>query len=273
MAEAAQELQQKRQQEHHFDKRQVAGSFSRAAISYDSVAGLQRRIGTELLSQCPNDWQGQLIDLGSGTGFFSLPLAQRPGCRVLAVDLAQGMLEFARRERPHSDIDYLCADAEQLPLADASIDGLFSSLAIQWCLSPAQLFTELARVLKPGATAMIATLGPQTLYELRQAWAAVDDFEHVNRFESLQTMQQAIEPGFELVELKQQEIVLQYDQLKQMTDELKGIGAHNLNSGRQHSLSGRARIRAFRDAYEQLRDQDGKIPATYQVFYFTLRRR
>lgn len=274
MVEPAQELtEQTATSEQSFDKRLVAGSFSRAAGSYDSVAVLQRRVGNELMAQQPEGWCGRLMDLGSGTGYFSLPLAQQAGTQVLAVDLAQGMLEFARQQRPHPDIDYLCADAEQLPLAEASIDGLFSSLAIQWCLSPTQLFAELARVLKPGAAALIATLGPNTLHELRQAWAAVDDYEHVNRFEPLDVIQEALSPGFRINQFKQQDIVLQYDQLKQLTDELKGLGAHNLNSGRQHSLSGRARVRAFKAAYEALRDAEGKIPATYEVFYFQLQRR
>jgi malonyl-CoA O-methyltransferase len=255
-----------------FNKQQISGSFSRAASHYDSVAGLQRKVGSYLLELQPTHWQGRLLDLGSGTGFFSLPLAQLPNTRVLALDLAPGMLNFARASRPHPNIDYLCADAEQLPLADSSIDGLFSSLAVQWCQNPQRLFAELARVMRPGACALIATLGPDTLYELRDAWAAVDDYQHVNRFESQQNIDAALVSGFEIVRFEQQRIVLQFDQLKQLTDELKGLGAHNLNPGRQQSLSGRQRIKAFRSAYEQLRNEQGKIPATYQVFYYRLQR-
>ncbi len=255
------------------DKQLVAGSFSRAAGSYDSVAALQRQVGSKLMQQQPEGWNGLLLDVGSGTGYFSLPLAQQPGCRVLSLDLAQGMLNYARDTRPHTDINYLCADAELLPLADASIDGLFSSLAIQWCQSPERLFAELARVLCPGATALIATLGPDTLTELRQAWAEVDDYQHVNRFLSQSRVDAALLPMFEIDRFEEQQIVLQFDQLKQMTDELKGLGAHNLNPGRQPSLSGRQRVKAFRHAYEALRDAQGKIPATYQVYYYRLTRR
>ncbi|MEH6823103.1 MAG: malonyl-ACP O-methyltransferase BioC [Motiliproteus sp.] len=255
------------------NKRLVAGSFSRAATSYDSVAGLQREVGQRLLQLSPEGWHGQLLDLGSGTGYFSLPLAQLPDTRVVALDLAQGMLNFARRTRQHPDINYLCADAEQLPLADSCLDGLYSSLAIQWCQSPERLFAELARVLRPGARALIATLGPETLGELRQAWAAVDRYQHVNQFESQQRIESAFSAVFTIEVFEQRRIVLQFERLKQLTDELKGLGAHNLNPGRPIGLSGRERVKAFRSAYEALRDDQGKIPATYQVYYYRLQRR
>ena len=123
------------------------------------------------------------------------------------------------------------------------------------------------------ASALGATLGPDTLNELRQAWATVDDYQHVNQFLSQQVVDAALLPVFEIDRFEMQPIVLQFDQLKQLTDELKGLGAHNLNPGRQTALSGRQRIKAFRQAYEALRDQQGKIPATYQVFYYRLIRR
>ncbi|MEH6651741.1 MAG: malonyl-ACP O-methyltransferase BioC [Motiliproteus sp.] len=256
-----------------FDKRLVAGSFSRAADSYDSVAALQRQVGSHMLTLQPARWRGQLLDLGSGTGYFSLPLAQQSGCRVLSLDLAQGMLNYARGHRAHPDITYLCADAEQLPLADDVIDGLFSSLAIQWCQSPTRLFAELARVMRPGATALVATLGPQTLHELRSAWATVDDYQHVNHFLPQAELDSALLPLFDVDHFEQQQIVLQFEQLKQLTDELKGLGAHNLNPGRPTALSGRQRVKTFRQAYEAMRDEQGLIPATYQVYYYRLCRR
>ncbi|HEY5718501.1 MAG TPA: methyltransferase domain-containing protein, partial [Motiliproteus sp.] len=167
------------------DKEQVASSFSRAASSYDSVAALQRRIGHQLLAYSAGDWQGRLLDLGSGTGYFTRILAEQPAVeKLVALDLAEGMLQFAREQRGHDKIRWLCADAEALPLADNSLDGVFTSLAIQWCDDSEGLFTELQRVLKPGALLAFATLGPRTLWELRAAWSQVDDFVHVNGFQS-----------------------------------------------------------------------------------------
>ena len=78
--------------------------------------------------------------------------------------------------------DWLVADAEALPLVNDSVDLVFSSLALQWCYRPDHLFAELARVLKPGGICVFTSLGPDTLRELRAAWAAVDAHQHVNAF-------------------------------------------------------------------------------------------
>jgi len=150
-------------------KKDVAASFSRAAAVYDSVAHLQRDVGEQLLT-CLNQWQGvptTVLDLGCGTGYFCGALQSRyPGARYLGLDIASGMVDYARR-RCGDDCDWLVADAEALPLGSASVDLVFSSLALQWCYRPEHLFAELARVLRPGGLCVFTSLGPDTLKELR----------------------------------------------------------------------------------------------------------
>ena len=171
------------------DKRRVAQAFSRAAESYDSVAQLQRAIADRLLQWLPKEVEGNLLDLGCGTGYAAPHLhACYPESPLLHLDLAHGMLTFAREQRSVPGAFYLCGDAEQLPLADASIELIWSSLAVQWCEQPDRLMTELARVLKPGGRCLLATLGPDTLHELKRAWAAVDDDVHVNSFTALERL-------------------------------------------------------------------------------------
>ncbi|MFC6669643.1 methyltransferase domain-containing protein [Marinobacterium aestuariivivens] len=134
------------------DKHRIAESFSRAAVSYDDAAELQRQVGHRLLELIPPSEPGTLLDLGSGTGYFTPLLRSRfPGSTLISLDLAHGMLEYARRHRPGEGTAWVCGDAEQLPLASGSLDLVFSSLAIQWCEQPDRLFAEIARVLRPGA--------------------------------------------------------------------------------------------------------------------------
>ena len=62
----------------------------------------------------------------------------------------------------------------------------------------------------------------------------------------------------------------EYQTLKQLTKELKGLGAHNVNSGRQTGLTGKQRVRGLIAAYDQQRNQQGVLPATYQTWYGVL---
>ena len=145
------------------DKRQVAASFSRAAASYDSVAELQRSVGAQLLARLPAELQPRRwLDLGSGTGHFTRALAERFGAAEgLALDIAEGMLRHAR---PQGGAAYFVAgDAEALPLQDASVDLLFSSLALQWCGDFPRVLSEAQRVLRPVGVLAFCSLCVGTL--------------------------------------------------------------------------------------------------------------
>ena len=96
---------------------------------------------------------------------------------MIALDLAEGMLREARTppEAAATLPVESAADAAALPLRDASVDLVFSNLMLQWCQDPDAVFGECRRVLKPGGLLTFTTFGPDTLVELRRAWAAADD--------------------------------------------------------------------------------------------------
>lgn len=251
------------------DKRRVASSFSRAASSYDRVARLQRAVSERLLelNEGPIDGAAHILDLGCGTGYIIEHLSQRrPDAQLLGLDLAEGMLQFARRQRA-ARAHWLCADAEALPLAPGSFDLVYSSLSVQWCEQLGPLFNELQRVLVPGGTLAFATLGPGTLRELEQAWKGVDGLVHVNRFASQEDLKTALQTaGFRDLQWHREERVLHYPQLLELTRELKALGARNVNPGGPEGLTGRRKIAALKAAYETFR-ADGLLPASYEVYY------
>ncbi len=252
------------------DKRQVAASFSRAAASYDSVAELQRAVGHALLAQLPPGLAPQRwLDLGCGTGYFSRALGERlPASQGIALDIAEGMLKHAR---PAGGAQHFIAgDAERLPLKTGSFELMFSSLAVQWCANFDAVLSEAFRVLQPGGVLAFASLCVGTLDELRESWRAADGWVHVNRFRTFEAYQQlCAASGFRVTSLERRPHVLYYPDVRSLTHELKALGAHNLNPGRPGGLTGRARIAALVQAYEQFRQAQG-LPATYQVVYAVL---
>ncbi len=247
------------------DKQAVAASFSRAATTYDQVAELQRSVGSNLLARLPESLEVErLADLGCGTGYFTRALSARFGQPVLGLDIAEGMLRYARAQGPACS-SWIVADAEALPLRADSRQLLFSSLALQWCPDLSQALKEALRVLEPGGLIAFNTLVEGTLQELRDAWQAVDGYVHVNRFMPLAQLQQILaDVGFASWRCEVETHVLHYPQLSGLTHELKALGAHNLNAGRPGGLTGRARLRALTAAYETFRQPAG-LPATYQV--------
>lgn len=256
----------------NLEKGDVAESFSRAATQYDSVAQLQRDVGTELLGELGALEADPLnvLDLGSGTGYFYPELQSRfPAANYTGLDLAEGMATYARSRHPSAGA-WLVGDAESLPLAAGSMDLVFSSLAVQWCYRPRLLFAELARVLRPGGRCVFTSLGPDTLKELRGAWAAVDEHQHVNSFLPGAELQRAADsvPGVELT-LRSQPYRMEYRQVRELLNELKTLGAHNVNRNRPSGLTGRRALQGMLRAYEQYR-QDDILPATYEVYFGVL---
>ncbi len=254
----------------NLEKHQVRRAFERAARDYERAAGLQREIGARLLARLDviKLMPRRILDLGCGTGFCAHALLRRyRKAEVVGLDIAPAMLREARR----GDGWFRCGrwlggDAERLPLADAGFDMVLSNLVLQWC-DPDRVFGEVARVLRPGGVFMFTSFGPDTLRELRHAWATVDGAPHVHGFIDMHDLGDALvrarlaEPVMDVDRL-----TLTYKDVMSLLRELKDIGAHNTARGRSPALTGKARFARFRAAYEA-QAREGRIPASYEVVY------
>jgi malonyl-CoA O-methyltransferase len=254
------------------DVRRVRDSFSQAAVTYDAAAVLQSTVRDELLHRLEvlRMEPEAIVDLGAGTGQASIALKRRyPGGRVVAMDIAHGMLLQARkRQTLLRRFDRVVADAAALPLGDASVDMLFSSLMLQWCNDPDQVLRECRRVLRPGGVLHFTTLGPDTLVELRKSWQAADPgHAHVNRFIDMHDLGDAlVRAGFAEPVLDVERYTLTYDDARGLMRDLKAIGAHNATAGRARGLTGKSTLARMLAAYEGFR-REGKLPATYEVVF------
>ena len=255
----------------HLDRARLRASFERASRGYEAAAGLQAQIATELLERLElfRFAPQVVLDLGSGTGRVTGELKRRyPRACVIALDLAPGMLREARRHRrPWRRFERVCGDALRLPLADGSVDLIFSNLMLQWCEPLAVALAEVRRVLRPGGFFALSTLGPDTLHELRSAWAQADGYNHVNRFADMPEVGDALmRAGLMEPVLDVDRIELGYPDVLSLMHDLKAIGAHNVTAGRPRSLAGRSRLARVQQAYESFR-RDQRLPATYEVIY------
>ena len=256
----------------NLDKRKIRESFNRSAKDYDQHAVLQKTVAERLLTRLDliNINPAWILDAGSGTGSTARALAKRyRSARIVQADFAPLMLHQSRSRswRFWSRQHYLCADVEMLPIADRGFDLIFSSLTYQWCNDPGQTFTEAGRILKPNSLLLFATLGPDTLKELRASWAAADDHAHVNTFLDMHDIGDAlVRAGMEGVVMDVETITMHYDDCKGLMSAIKAVGAHNVNTTRLRGLTGKGKLQRMVQAYEQCRSKDG-LPVTYEIVY------
>jgi malonyl-CoA O-methyltransferase len=251
-------------------RERIARAFSRGATSYDDHAELQRHVADRLLDQLPLlTTPATLLDLGCGTGYCTQRLQQRlPAAEVVAIDLAEPMLQKTRT-RCGKKSALLCGDAVAMPLHGDCIDLLFSSLTVQWCTDINALFREFQRVIRPGGSALVSTLGPRTLQELRAAWQHVDARPHSNRFHRHEELLAAIAAAGLVGELETELRIRYCESLTALAHELRGLGANTVATSQSPSSVSPLAFKKASAAFAQQRDSLG-IPVSWEIFYLRL---
>jgi len=272
-----------------FRRDHIQAHFSHAAATYDEAAVLQKRLAHDIderLSLITLQPQ-RVLDLGVGTGFLSHHLQARyPQAQLWGLDLSPMMLAAADQRLNQSatprwqrrwqhwtqgkpvpkPAHLVNADAHHLPLADQSVDLVVSNLMLQWCDAPDQVFQEVRRVLRPQGLFMFSSFGPDTLKELRQAWTQVDAQEHVNTFIDMHDLGDAlIRNGMGQPVMDTTDFTLTYDHPMAVLKDLKAIGATNAFANRSSGLMGKRRFQAMLKAYQSFAQDDGRVPATFEV--------
>ncbi len=248
------------------DRRAVTRAFRRSAAGYAAADFLHAEIRARLLERLDLValQPATLLDLGAGPAGASTDLAARyPAGHVLALDLAPEMLGQSA-----SGWDRLCADAAQLPLADRSVDLVVAGMMLHWCEDAAAVLAEVRRVLRFPGLLLLSTLGPDTLRELRAAWAAVDRHTHTLVFPDMHNLGDAlVRAGFAEPVVDSHVLTVTYSDVGRMAQDLRGVGAADLSPGRRRTLTGPGRWQAMTTGLERQRSPEGKLPVTVEVIY------
>jgi malonyl-CoA O-methyltransferase len=256
------------------DKVKVRNSFERAADSYDAAAVLQREIASRLLERL--DYirlqPDSVLDLGCGTGTVTADLLKRyPKAQIIALDLALNMLKKTQQYEKgwlRKNPQCVCADAERLPLKDNTIKLLVSNLMLQWSNDLPAIFAGFQKVIAPNGLLLFTTFGPDTLKEIRESWATIDDIPHTSQFVDMHDIgDNLLQTGFADPVIEMEKITMTYDSVRDLMRDIKNIGASNATQGRAKGLMGKQRLAAFEMAYESFRRTDGFYPVTWEVLY------
>ncbi len=261
------------------DRRLARQRFARHAAEADAAGFLARAVARRMAERL--DYiryePKRMLDLGCGHGRDLPLLGERwPEAERVGIDFALPLLQLARGERGflqrllgtarRADPKLICADAEALPLKQASVQMLWSNLMLNWLADPTPAIHEMHRVLEVGGMLMFSTLGPDTLRELRAVMPAGAG-ERVHRFIDMHDLGDCLlEAGFAEPVMDMETITLSYGEFDALLADLRRGGATNASNARPRGLSGKGGWQRAREAYERLRT-DGRLPATVEVIY------
>lgn len=186
----------------------------------------------------------RILDAGSGPGREAKALTRRyPKAQLLALDFALPVLRGARRRFFERKL-LVCGDIVQLPLADGSIDLLWSNMALHWAADPAAALREFERVLAPQGLLMFSTLGPDTLKELRAAAGAA----RVHAFVDMHDVgDMLVAAGLAAPVIDMEMLEITYPDGGTLLQDLRRSGQTSARADRARGLAGRrfdARLRA-----------------------------
>jgi malonyl-CoA O-methyltransferase len=257
------------------DRRAARRWFERAAASSatDPLAReVEQRMGERLvyLRSAP----ARILDIGAGAAASDVLRNRYPGAEIVAVDFAAAALHEARAARPlgaralarlrGGGERFVCADAAALPFAPGACAMVWSNLALAWSDAGPAL-REWHRVLAVGGLLMFSSYGPDTLQELRAAFA--DTVPHVHPFPDMHDIGDAlVAAGFADPVMDMERITLTYAGVEGLVSDLRATGQRNAHAGRRRTLTGSGRWRRARGAYAALA-HDGRVPASFEIVY------
>lgn len=190
----------------------------------------------------------RILDAGSATGSAARELTRiYRGSHVVSLDHSLEMLKAARKSRGRfTRVSELQADAAALPLKSGSIDLAFANMLLPLVGSAGdveRLCREINRVLREGGLFAFSSLGPDSLMELRHAWAQVDQGEHVNAFMDMHDVGDAlVRSGLRDPVLDVDYLTVTYPDADALIGDLTRAGARNALAARRGTLTGRRRF-------------------------------
>ena len=120
---------------------------------YSQIDELVKEIGKTIVERADVSAGSDVLDVAAGSGNAAIPAARR-GARVIATDLTPELFTTGRKRAREAgvEIEWIVADAEELPFEDERFDYVLSSIGVDFAPRHEVVAAELVRVCRPGGT-------------------------------------------------------------------------------------------------------------------------
>ncbi|MCG9729421.1 methyltransferase domain-containing protein [Shewanella sp. Isolate13] len=245
---------------------EVAERFSAAAAHYHSYDVLQQQTASRLLAQMTPG--GRLLDIGAGPGtcFSHFERVNQ----VFCLDIADGMLKTLKGRFPH--YTPICGDAQNLPIADGTIDSIYSNVALQWCQNLPKAVSEANRVLTEGGELNMSIVAKDSLMQLSELGFKVNSF--IDEQELVACFD---DEDWQLESFETKAVTVYFTDLRGLLQSIKGVGASIVKQQQgvnqpQVTLRGRKDWQALQLKAELSRAPEG-LPLTYNISFIKARKK
>jgi malonyl-CoA O-methyltransferase len=253
--------------------------FDRRAARFARHDAPLREVERRLLERldCMKLAPRRIAEVGCGAGHARAAFAARyPAAQWVGLDLSRRMLDpTSQRGAPLRRLlravapapALIQAEAGALPFRDDSVDLLFSSLMLHWHPRPHTLFSEWKRVLRADGLLLFSCLGPDSLRQLRAAfaegWPQARPLAFVDMHDYGDMM---VAAGFAAPVMEVEVLTLTYGSPQTLLREAAAFGG-NPRDDRCAGLPSTRQARAVVDALAAQRDGEGRIALTLEIVY------
>lgn len=248
------------------DKEIIARNFSRSARFYDSYADIQLRAALELLGQVKGKKPSRILEIGCGTGNYTLLLRrQYRDASLRAVDVSEKMIEVAREKLKDEKVDFSVVGYGQKYEPGQVFDLITSNACFQWFEDLESALLEYKNMLNENGMITFSVFGPLTFRELNSSLKKISGGISVEakRFKTALQIKKILLRNFKKINIKEKIYVEHYPDLASLLRKIKYTGI------RGSGLKGKkAFSRGTLDTLEKLYlKKFSVIKTTYQVFF------
>ncbi|KAI8343200.1 S-adenosyl-L-methionine-dependent methyltransferase [Chlamydoabsidia padenii] len=217
---------------------------------------------------------GTVVDLGSGCGHIVKHVDSDMMQKLIMCDMSEKALYRDADQTYEVDVERRVVDEEYLPFEENSLEAVVSSLSLNWVNDLPGALIQIRQSLKPDGVFIGAMFGGDTLFELRTSIQLAETERESGISPRVSPMTDSSDisrllsrAGFTLTTVDVDEIQVNYPSAFELMDDLKSMGESNAVLSRRSFLK-RDTLLAAASIYKELHgNEDGTIPATFQVIY------
>ena len=244
-------------------------NVDRIAHGYDHYAVLEREISDRLIDRLLffREPPKRILEIACSTGYLTGKLSlQYPDAEITAIDISGAMIHLAKHKQL-KNVNFIAQDIFESAFKAGQFDAIVFNLFPCDHADLPRLMERCFAWLSTDGVLMFSTYGVDTLKEMRAAFAAVDEYAHVNEYIDMHLIGDLLlKIGFFQPVMNAEWITMTYRSLQMFWEDLRGIGSRVYDDRKRLGLFTPRQFKIVEATYDTLKVDD-LYPATYEITF------